>query len=111
MIFSKIMKTKRKLFLPLQITHGEPQVQKYIQISLNGCISQTWPRSRMPICYSVSAGQVQAPLHGGTSGWAGDSEPGTGQAPLTSSFYANLLSNIPPFHLLVVTQTVLSEEI
>lgn len=39
------MKTKRKLLLPLQITHGEPQVQKYIQISLNGCISQTLPRS------------------------------------------------------------------
>lgn len=48
------MKTKRILLLPLQIIHGELQVQKYIQISLSGCIPQTLPRSQMPIGSSVS---------------------------------------------------------
>ena len=86
---------KRQFLLPLQITRGEPQVQKYIQISLSGYISPIMSRSQMPICYSVSTKGVRVPEHLGRCWRTWD----------------NLPSNISPFHLLVITQTVLSEEI
>lgn len=95
------MKTQRKPLVPLQVTHGELQVQIHVLVSVSGWTARTLPKSRMPTCCSV-----RAPW--GTSGVGGLR---TCQVPSQSPFFANLLSDISPFHLLVIAQTVLSEEI
>lgn len=72
---------------------------------------QTLPRSWMPVCYSETTEGVWGLFASGTSDRAGNWGLRKRQAPFQSSFFANLLSDISPFHLCVITKTALGEEI
>lgn len=103
MDFAKIIKTKRQPLVPLQITHGELQVQIRTLVSVSGRTVQT--------AEEPDAGLLSVRAPWGASGWAGAGALRTCQVPSQSPFFANLLSDTSPFHLLVIAQTVLSEEI
>lgn len=75
----------------------------HVLVSGGGCTAQTLPGPEADVLLCA------CPL--GSPGWAGIGELRTCQVPSRSPFFANLLSDISPFHLLVIAQIVLSEEI
>lgn len=75
----------------------------HVLVSGGGCTAQTLPGA------GGRRAALRLPL--GSPGWAGIGELRTCQVPSRSPFFANLLSDISPFHLLVIAQIVLSEEI
>lgn len=103
MIFGKIMKTKKKTALSFT-DHLRRTASSDARARLGRRLYRPDPAGA-----GGRRAALRLPL--GSPGWAGIGELRTRQVPSRSPFFANLLSDISPFHLLVIAQIVLSEEI